>query len=107
MVTATYIVKEAIEIDLPKAAAGGESTARTLAIVIAKDGRSYLDGVEADDAAIVRKIGESGKPDEIQALISADTSATHGAVVHMLDLLKTQGVVKFAIEIEKAPEAGR
>jgi biopolymer transport protein ExbD len=108
MVTATYIVKEAIEIDLPKAAAGGESTARTLAIVIAKDGRSYLDGVEADDAAIVRKIQSSGgKPEELQALISADTSATHGAVVHMLDLLKTQGVVKFAIEIEKAPEAGR
>jgi biopolymer transport protein ExbD len=108
MVTATYIVKEAIEIDLPKAAAGGESTARTLAIVITKDGKSFLDGVEANDEAIVRKVQETpGKKEELQALISADTSATHGAVVHMLDLLKTQGVVKFAIEIEKAPEPGR
>ena len=108
LVTATYIVKEAIEIDLPKAAAGGESTARTLAIVITKDGKSFLDGVEANDEAIVRKVQETpGKKEELQALISADTSATHGAVVHMLDLLKTQGVVKFAIEIEKAPEPGR
>jgi biopolymer transport protein ExbD len=108
MVTATYIVKEAIEIDLPKAAAGGDSTSRTLAIVVTKDGKSFLDGVEASDEAIVRKIQEApGKREELQALISADTAATHGAVVHMLDLLKTQGVVKFAIEIEKAPEAGR
>ena len=103
MVTATYIVKEAIEIDLPKAAAGGESTARTLAIVITKDGKSFVDGVEATEDAIVRKIqSEPGKKEDLQALISADTAASHGAVVRMLDLLKTQGVTKFAIEIEKA-----
>ena len=102
MVTATYIVKEAIEIDLPKAAAGGETTAKTLAIVITKDGKSYLDGVETSEAALVKKISESEKKEELQALISADREAMHGAVVHMLDVLKQQGVTKFAIEIEKA-----
>ncbi len=102
MVTATYIVKEAIEIDLPKAAAGGETTAKTLAIVITKDGKSYLDGVETSEAALVKKISESEKKEDLQALISADREAMHGAVVRMLDVLKQQGVTKFAIEIEKA-----
>jgi biopolymer transport protein TolR len=102
MVTATYIVKEAIEIDLPKAAAGGETTAKTLAIVITKDGKSYLDGVETTEAALVKKIGETEKKEDLQALISADREAMHGAVVRMLDVLKQQGVTKFAIEIEKA-----
>ena len=103
MVTATYIVKEAIEIDLPKAAAGGESTARTLSIVITREGKSYLDGAEITEDALVRKIQEAPeKRDEMQALISADREAMHGAVVRMLDVLKQQGVTKFAIEIEKA-----
>jgi biopolymer transport protein ExbD len=102
MVTATYIVKEAIEIDLPKAAAGGETTSKTLAIVITKDGKSYLDGVETTEAALVKKIQDAPeKKEDLQALISADKESMHGAVVHMLDVLKTQGITKFAIEIEK------
>ncbi len=102
MVTATYIVKEAIEIELPKAAAGGETTGKTLAIVITKEGKSYLDGVEISEAAIVQKISEStDKREDMQAIISADKEAMHGAVVHMLDVLKQQGITKFAIQIDK------
>ena len=62
MVTATYIVKEAIEINLPKAAAGGESTAKTFAIVITKDGHTFLDGLETTEDALVRKIQETPGP---------------------------------------------
>ncbi len=103
MVTATYIVKEAIEIDLPRAAAGGESTDRTLAILIDREGRIFLDGVAATEQQVIDKVRGSGKkPEELQALISADKAAQHGAVVHMMDVLKQQGVTRFAIEIEKA-----
>ena len=102
MVTATYIVKEAIEIELPKAAAGGETTAKTLAIVVTKDGKSFLDGVEVTEEALIAKIKESEeKPEDMQAIIGADKEAMHGAVVHMLDVLKTHGITKFAIQIEK------
>jgi biopolymer transport protein ExbD len=44
MVTATYIVKETIEVDLPRAAQGGETVGQTLAFVIDKAGTLYLDG---------------------------------------------------------------
>jgi biopolymer transport protein TolR len=105
MVTATYIVKETIEIELPKAAAGGETTAKTLAIVITKDGKSYLDGAEVSEPALLKKIADSPeKKENMQAIISADKEAMHGAVVHMLDVLKQQGITKFAIQIEKQGE---
>lgn len=105
MVTATYIVKEAIEIELPKAASGGETTSKTLAIVVTKDGKSFLDGVEVTEQALIEKIKESPeKPEDMQAVIGADKEAAHGAVVHMLDVLKTHGVTKFAIQIEKQAE---
>ncbi|MDH4273451.1 MAG: biopolymer transporter ExbD [Gammaproteobacteria bacterium] len=104
MVTATYIVKEAIEVELPQAAAGGETTAKTLALTVTKDGKVYLDGAQVSDEALIASVKEStAKMTDLQAVIGADKAATHGAVVHVLDLLKTLGITKFAIQIEKKP----
>lgn len=105
MVTATYIVKEAIEIELPRAAEGGESTGRTLAIVVTKDGQAYLDGQLVSEEALIQKIQEAPeKKEDMQAVIGADKDAKHGAVVRMLDVLKGLGITKFAIQIEKQVE---
>jgi biopolymer transport protein ExbD len=102
LVTATYIVKEAIRIELPRAATSSETTGQTLKLLIDKDGKTFLDGVPVDDRAIVRRIESApGKRDDLQALIAADRDARHGAVVHVLDLLKSENVTKFAIEVER------
>jgi len=102
LVTATYIVKEAIKIELPRATASSETAAHTLQFLINKDGETYLDGAKADDAAIVRKIQASPENRaDLQAVIGADRDARHGAVVHVLDLLNGQGVTKFAIQVER------
>jgi biopolymer transport protein TolR len=109
MVTATYVVKESIEIELPKAAAGGETTARTLALVVTKDGKAFLDGQEVTEAALVEKIASSpDKREDMQAIIGADKGAMHGDVVHYLDVLREQGITKFAIQVERQdPVAAR
>ena len=102
MVTASYIVKETIEVELPRAAHGGETVQKTVALVVTKDGKSYLNGVPVDDAAIVQAVQDArAKGDDVQAIVGADKSATHGAVTHLLDVLKGAGVTKFAIQIEK------
>jgi biopolymer transport protein ExbD len=101
MVTATYIVKETIEVELPRAAHGGETVQRTFAVVLTKEGKLYVNGVETDDAGLVasvRKAREGGE--DVQAIIGADKAASHGAVTHVLDELKGAGVLKFAIEIQ-------
>jgi biopolymer transport protein TolR len=102
MVTATYVVKEVIQVELPRAAAGSETPARTLAILLTKDGRVYLDGVEVSEAALVQEIERSPdrRPD-MQAMIGADRDARHGAVIRILDLLKSTGITKFAIQVER------
>lgn len=104
MVTATYIVKETIEVELPRAAHGGETVQKTFAVLITKDGQSYLNGVPADDAALATAVREAkARGEDIQAIVGGDKSATHGAVTHILDVLKGAGVTKFAIQIEKQP----
>lgn len=103
MVTASVIAKAAIEVDLPRAANGGEVTQRTLAVVVSKDGHVFLDGAEIDDARLVEAVrAAQQKGEDVQAVVGADKAASHGSVTHLLDVLKGAGVTKFAIQIEKA-----
>ena len=102
MVTATYIVREAIEVDLPRAAHAGEAIGTTLAVVLTKDGSIYLDGVRRSDQELVARTREAVARDrDTRAIISADKASLHGAVVHVIDLVKGEGVSRFAINIEK------
>jgi biopolymer transport protein ExbD len=102
MVTASYIVKETIEVELPRAAHGGETVQKTFAVLVSKDGKTYLNGSPVDDPGLITavKTAQANK-EEIQAIIGADKNATHGMVTHVLDVLKGAGVLKFAIQIEK------
>ncbi|MFL5273086.1 MAG: ExbD/TolR family protein, partial [Anaeromyxobacteraceae bacterium] len=93
MVTATYIVREAIEVDLPRAAHAGEAVGTTLAVVLTRDGAIYVDGVKRDEAGLARVTREAlAKDKEARAVISADRAALHGAVVRVIDVVKGEGV---------------
>lgn len=37
-------------------------------------------------------------------IVSADTDAPHGAVVHVMDLARNEGIGSFAINVERASE---
>lgn len=102
MVTATYIVHESIEVDLPRAAHGGETTGTMVNVVLDKEGKLYVDGAETDEKRLTQRVTEAvAKDKETRAIISADKLATHGSVVRIMDLLKGAGVHQFAINIER------
>ncbi len=103
MVTAPMIMKPSINVNLPKAASGDKSTPSQLSIAIGTGGVLNLNGAKADEAAIQAKakLEVTSNPD-IQAIIAADKEVPHGTVVHIIDIIKTAGVKKFAISIDKA-----
>ena len=102
MVTATYIVRASIEVDLPRAAHGGETTGTMLSVVITRDGELYLDGVKRSEPELVARAREAAAASpEARAIISADKGALHGAVVRVIDVVKGAGISRFAINIEK------
>ena len=104
MVTASYIVKETIEVELPRAAHGGETVQKTFALLVTREGQTFLDGAPVDDRGLVAAVQESKrKGEEVQAIVGADKNATHGSVTHLLDVLKGAGVLRFASQIEKQP----
>jgi biopolymer transport protein ExbD len=103
MVTATYIVRASIEVDLPRAAHGGEATGTILSVIVTKDGQLFLDGVSRTEEELVARTKEAvaRDGDGARAIISADKGALHGAVVRAIDLVRGAGVTKFAIHVEK------
>lgn len=102
MVTAPMIMKPAINVNLPKAASGDKSTPSQLSISIAQGGVLNLNGKVAEETDIQSKAQqEVEKNPEVQAIIAADKDVPHGTVVRIIDLVKTAGVKKFAISIEK------
>jgi biopolymer transport protein TolR len=107
MVTASFIAKEAIEVDLPRAASAGERLGTTLTFVLDRDGKLFLDGVPATrDAARAAVRAAVAKGSEPRALIGADRAVPHGEVVGLIDLVKGEGLTRFAIQIQRDAAGG-
>jgi len=103
MVSATYIVSQSMKVELPKTASSGESVASIAAVTVAKGGGIYFNQEPVTEKALVAKLKDAvSKNPDISLIVSGDRNATHGDVVHVIDLAKIEGITKFAINVESA-----
>jgi biopolymer transport protein TolR len=103
MVASIYIVKDAIEVDLPKAASAGETLDTTLSIVIDREGGLYLNGRPSPRDVIAQACAQaSAKDPNAQAIIAADQNVKHGDVISVIDLIRSNGLVRFAINVKQS-----
>lgn len=102
MVTSTAIAKASIGVDLPRAASAGEGVDRTLNVVVGADGTLAFDGAPIDDAGLaLRTKALLVEHPELRAVVSADRDAPYHAVVRAIDIVKRNGVVRFALDVER------
>ena len=102
MVTANFIVRETVEVDLPRAANSGETVQGLINVVMDKEAALYFDGAPVDEAQLKVKIKEALEKDkDTRAIVSADTSIAYGKVMHLIDVVKGEGIAKFALNIQK------
>ena len=102
MITAPMLIKDIIDIKLPKTATSDGQKAELIGIAINKDGQVLLNGNLVDDENLKSQIKEmlSINPNT-QGVISADIELPYGKVVRVIDQLKLAGLDKFAVQIEK------
>jgi biopolymer transport protein ExbD len=106
MVTANFIVRETMEVDLPRAANAGATVQGLINVVMDRQGTLYVDGIPTDEAGLRARVAAGVKQDpDTRAIISADQSLAYGRVMHLIDLVKGEGVAKFALNIEKDAQA--
>ena len=105
MVTSNYLAAKSIPMDLPKAATG-DAVPKTLAVSILPSGAMFVDGVAADEHALRELVkGARAKTDDLRATIAADGATPHSKVVHVIDVLRQEHLVKFAINVDPAESA--
>jgi biopolymer transport protein ExbD len=109
MITVPSIVNNpSIKVELPKAASGDDTLKSTLAITLTREPAGgytlYANGERTDEAQVRVMIPALiAKNKELQAIIAADKGIAYGDVVHIVDLVKTLGVHKFALNIDATP----
>ena len=102
MITAPALVKDILEIKLPKTNSGDGKIMQTLGVAVNRDGNILLNGILTDEEGLKAAAVEALKQNaDAQAIISADVDVAYGRVVKVIDTLKSNGLEKFAVQIEK------
>jgi len=101
MLTAHLIARQAIEIELPRAAQSTALQPTMLAIALKADGAIFLNEKPVTPAALREAIKAAVARDpKAQAVIAGDKRVSHGRVVWVLDTVKSLGITQFAIQID-------
>jgi biopolymer transport protein ExbD len=111
MVTTTTINEiEGMEVDKPDATSGRniEDLPQSIVLMCRGSDEYAIDGmpVEGTQAQIDAQIADAvalrvGQNPELQGIVQCDTKAQVGSMVHLIDLLRDNGVKKYAIATEK------
>ena len=107
MVTATTIANQSININLPDASTGESTEQISLGVTLLDNGEMLLDGEQTTAAALsaaLKSHTESGG--DVVVLISADQMVAHGRVVWLMDLVRSNGIARFAFNIDKTTAIG-
>lgn len=103
MLTAHLIARQAIEVELPRAANSTAPAVTTLAVTLTRDGGLFLDAEPTSEKRLRAAIRDAVARDaRTQVLVVGDKAVPHGRVVWLLDTVKSLGVTSFAIQIDPA-----
>lgn len=105
MVASTYIVAQTLKVQLPRAKSTDGSAEKPTKVELLKDGKLRWNEAFIQEAELPEKLKAAVAADpEVSLVVSADKDVHHGSVVHVLDLAKIAGVVKFAINVQQSNE---
>lgn len=102
MVTAPIIAKDILNLRLPKTVSGDGKGVSSLGVAVNSAGVILLNGQPVSPEALQVEVKRAlAANPETQAIISADTETQYGNVVRAIDLVKSAGLAKFAIQVER------
>jgi biopolymer transport protein ExbD len=103
MVAATYIVSQALKVELPRTATSDETVAKTYVVTVTREGNYLFNDKPVTRSELVSELKAARKSSkgEVNLVITADAAAQHGQVVGVIDTAKVEGITKFAINVER------
>jgi biopolymer transport protein ExbD len=102
MVVSTYIVSQAMNVELPRTAAPDVANVDPLVLTLYRDGEVLIDGETVPEMDVPDAlVSEFQRRPDVALVISADESVPHGRVVQFVDLARRSGGTRFAIKVEQ------
>ncbi len=102
MITAHFMRDPVIPVELPRAANVEEGKIKSFSLILDRDGKLYVNGRESSPETAVNMLKDAVKNDpEINAIIAADGKVLHEQVIWLIDLVKSAGVNKFALNVKR------
>lgn len=102
IVTAPMMMRDSIGLQLPKTINGDGEARETIGVSINAQGSIIAGGKAVDDSGLQTLARDAlAKNPEVQAVIAADINVVYGRVARVIDLLKSSGLEKFAIQVER------
>lgn len=102
MVTANFIKKDSVNINLPKVAAADANIKESVQVALTKDGRIFLEGNTVTSDYLVHQLERDAKlRPNMRVTLSADESLSYGTVSQVMGLLRKSGVTKIALSVNK------
>jgi biopolymer transport protein ExbD len=102
MVSAVYLVSQSLKVTLPKTANSDAPAESPFAVTITKEGHYLFNQKPIEEAGLIDEMRRAKTEKKDPSLVvTADKESYHGDVVHVIDLAKSQGITKFAINVER------
>ena len=102
MVVSTYIVAQAMNVELPRAATLEEVNQDPLTLTILSDGSILLNQLRVVESDLPEELFLAFRQSpDLPMIISADRSVPHGRVVQFVDVARRVGATRFAIKVEE------
>jgi len=102
MVTANFIKREAVNINLPKIAAADPDIGKSVMVAVTKEGKVLLEGHPVDESGLVSRLsGESKRRPNMRVNLSADESISYGALAKIMGVIKHCGINRIALSVKR------
>lgn len=131
MVTANFMMKPAIDMELPKADTGEHKERNQFSLLLGREGTVVIgdrqvkeeeigseflelfehfidekrENLEKEGKLPSRRLLEDMARRELTMVIQADTEVTHGRVIHFIDEARKVGILKYAFNVDPGTAA--
>ncbi len=102
MVTANFLKKESININLPKVDAADPNVSKSVQVAITKDGKILLEGSPVTEEKLFATLQRDIKlRPNMRLTLSADEKLSYGTIMKVMGMIRKAGVTRVALSVKK------
>ena len=101
-VTANFLKKESININLPKVQAADPNVSQSVQVALTRDGKILLEGQTITEEKLISTLERDIKfRPNMRLTLSADEKLAYGTIMKLMGVIRKSGVSRVALSVKK------